>query len=826
MIKSLWALIGLVCIVFTAQSQSGIKISTISFSGYLTDTATGLPLAKATLVLKKTSAGATFSVTASTDDAGHFVFDNLVRAGYKLNITFTGYNTFSKNYLLDQSIKADSYTDHIRLSSSIKLLNTVTVVGTKSIIENKPDRIVYNVDKDVTSQGGTATDVLKKVPQVTVDINGNVELLGNPSVRFLINGKPSTMFGNSVSDALQSIPASQIQSIEVMSSPGAKYDATGTGGIINIVLKKNKAQGFSGIVNATAGTRLENGSLNLNYKKNNVSINGYFNGSSQLKVKTLSELTRNSFDTALGNQYYLYQKGNSNFSRNSYRSGLGMDWDITATDNFSLSLGYDHFGNTNNGLYSQYNKESDKFGSIVSDQNNTRKSNTQFDNGNFDISADYRKKFNKDKQELSLSFIHSSGNNNTYYLQSQQSVVNDSVFSGSTSRNPGKDHLYSLAIDYSTPITKDFIVETGVKLETEELISNANVYTFSPQVYDYVFDTKQTYNSSFKRKVYAAYVSGTFNLLKVLNVIAGARLEHTTNNAFYSNSGKANIPDYNNFAPSVIVSHTFQHQQVLKFSYSYRLERPEYRDLNPFINLADPHNIVTGNPNIQPEIGRDFQLGYSQNFGSDNNINIILHYTHNSPDIKSYTTFYPEFLVGDSTYSNVNVTRRSNIASENRYGVNLSGSFTIGNKITVRPNLQFHNRQVNNIYNNPAKISGFEYRGNVNANYQVSKTLVAEVFGNYRSGIKWQGRQGGFYSYSVAVRQQLFKGKASLGLVAVNAFGKYLTQRTTQLASGLNATTVLNIPYRSVGINFMYKFGKLKIKAKDADNLLAKPPVE
>ncbi|MBS1654287.1 MAG: TonB-dependent receptor [Bacteroidetes bacterium] len=820
--RNIWLVVFFFLFGKAVFSQEKASTCDPRISGYIKDSASQYGLERATLHLKKP--GSAFNHSTVSDNTGYFVFDHLQPGKYELSIDFVGYKSVIKSYTIAGT--DDSFLqDIIYMIPASSILQNVVVTASKAIVENKIDKLVYNVDKDVTSQGGTATDVLRKVPQVTVDVNGNVELLGNPSVRFLINGKTSTMFGNSISDALQSIPASQIQSIEVLSSPGAKYDASGTGGIINIVLKKNRAQGFSGVVNVTTGTRLENGSLNLNYKKNNISFSGYFNGSSQLKVNTLSELTRNSVDTASGNLYYLHQQGNSDFTRNSFRSGFGIDWDITPKDNFSFSAGYDHFGNSNNGITNQYNNEKDKFSNLLDELYSNRSSNTKFNNGNLDLSVDYKKKFNKEKQELTFSFIHSEGNNNTYYLQSQQYQINDSIFSGSTSKNPGKDKLTSFGIDYSTPLTKNFIAETGVKLEAEDLLSDANVLTFSPQVYEYVYDSKQSYTSSFKRKVYAAYLSGTFNLFKVLNVIAGARLEHTTNNAWYSNSGKANIPDYNNLAPSITVAHTFSNQQLIKFGYTYRLERPEFRDLNPFVNLSDPHNIFTGNPNIKPELGHDYQLAYSQNFGKDNSINIILIYIYNSPDIKSYTTFYPEYIVGDSTYSNVNVTRRSNIANEHRYGLNLSGSFSIG-KLNIRPNIQLYDRQVNNIYAIPPKSGGFESRGNMNMNYQVNKTLVAEAFGNYRSGLKWQGRQAGFYSYSVALRQQLFKGKGSLGIVAVNAFGKYLTQKTTQDAVGLNATTILHIPYRSVGISFMYKFGKLKIKANEAENLLTKPPVD
>ena len=792
----------------------------IIFSGYVKDSISRLPMDKATIHLK--SSGSVLNPVAVSDSTGFFVFENLPKGNYTIHITYAGYRPFSKLFSLQNSL-----VESIYITPQSGVLQKVVVTAQKALVENKVDKLIYNPDKDLTSQGGTATDVLAKVPQVTVDINGNVELLGNPSVQFLINGKKSVIFGNSISDALQSIPASQIQSIEIISSPGAKYDASGTGGIINIILKKIKSEGFSGTVNTTAGTRLENGSLNLTYKKNTIAVNGYFSGSSQLQVKTLTNNTRNSFDTTTGNNYYLLQQGYSSFTRDAWKAGIGADWDLTAKDNITLSAGYNHFGNTNDGFVNQYNRENDINGARLEEETNNRYANARFNNGTFDIGADYKKKFKKERQELSVSLNYSYGNNNTSYRQSQHYLVTDSIFGGSTSKNPGKDQLLVLSIDYSMPLSKDFLLETGVRAASESLISNADVFTFSPARYEYIFDDKQSYASEFRRQVYAGYVSGNFQLFKMLRVVAGVRLEHTINTAFYSNSGKPNIPDYNNFGPSVIISHNFTDRQSIKFGYAYRLERPEYRDLNPFVNLADPHNIITGNPNIQPEIGNDFQLGYTNNFGKDNYINVVLLYTYNSPDIKSYTTFYPTYPVGDSLYTNVNVTRRSNIASEERWGLNIAGAFTLAPGFTIRPNIQAYKRRTNNIYSIPNIISGYEYRGNINANYQVNKNLVAEIFGNYRSGIKWQGRQAGFYSYSIAVRRQLFKGNGSIGLVAVNAFGKYLAQKTTQNAVGFNGTTELNIPYRSFGVNFTYKFGKLKIsKPKEAENLLAKPPVE
>ena len=203
-------------------------------------------------------------------------------------------------------------------------LASVTVTSKAPIVENKIDKIVYNAANDITSQGGVALDVLKKVPQVTVDIDGNVELQGNSSIRFLINGKPSSVFGNNLADALASIPASQIKSIEAITSPGAKYDAQGTGGIINIILKDSKVQGYNGSINLGAGSRLENGSVNLNIRHHNFGVNAFFSGNAQLSSHTPILQDRLSKDTATKQSTHLVQNGYTDFDRNGYQSGIGL----------------------------------------------------------------------------------------------------------------------------------------------------------------------------------------------------------------------------------------------------------------------------------------------------------------------------------------------------------------------------------------------------------------------------------------------------------------------------------------------------------------------
>ena len=181
------------------------------------------------------------------------------------------------------------------------------------LIDNKIDKLVFNAEKDLSSVGGVATDILKKVPQVSVDVDGNVELSGSSSIRFLINGKPSTAFGSSITDVLQSIPASQIKSIEVITNPGAKYDAQGLGGIINIILKQNTARGINGNLSMTVGTRFENGSFNFNARKGNFGFNAFVSGNARLAVTTPTTSLRTSADTSTGNKALLAQDGSNRF---------------------------------------------------------------------------------------------------------------------------------------------------------------------------------------------------------------------------------------------------------------------------------------------------------------------------------------------------------------------------------------------------------------------------------------------------------------------------------------------------------------------------------
>ena len=798
-------------IAVSAQSKPNTIIS-----GKVFDKSTREPLEYATISIVNKQSGKTITGTVA-DVKGVFSISNIPFDTYQVNIEFIGYEKTTLDNIVLSVEKRSVSIGTIFLSSSTHNLESVTVVGDKPVVENKIDKIVYNVSNDITSQGGAAIDVLKKVPQVTVDIDGNVELQGNSNIRFLINGKPSSVFGNSLSDALASIPASQIKSVEAITNPGAKYDSQGTGGIINIILYDNKMQGVNGNINLSAGSRLENGSLNLNIRHNNFGVNAFFSGNAALKSELPYSQNRFAQDTAAKTITNLVQTSRTDFVRNGFRSGIGFDWNITKNDIITGSLGYNHFGNSNQGLTNQEQLTTDYSSDPLSDIFTLRNSDSRSRIGSMDYSLDYKKKFKNEGQELDIVYDQSNGNPYSNYIQSQSYEGQTVPFSGSLSTNPGTDKEINLSIDYTHPVNKNILIETGAKMVDEDISSVASVSTFDPSLNQYVSDALQSYHLNYKMRVYAGYLSTSFKLSDWLNVKAGARYEYTDVNIDFPNTS---VPAYGTFVPSVVLSHDFSKTQSLKLAYSKRIERPEYRELNPFINLSDPYNLSTGNPLLKPEIGNNFELGYSSTFKKGGNIYISLIERINTQDVKQVTTFYPTYLIGDSTYTNVSVSNNQNIGKEYNTGISVSGSYPITTKLNMRGNLMVSQRYTVSNVGIGNQSTGFRARLNLNATYQLNKDLVFELFGFYSSPVQnIQGRNPQFFMYTFALRKLFWDKKASFGFTATNPFSKYVRQLSTVSTESYSSTSIRMMPLRSFGISFMYKFGKLEFsKSKEEEN--------
>ncbi|MEP6845070.1 MAG: TonB-dependent receptor, partial [Panacibacter sp.] len=695
----------------------------------------------------------------------------------------------------------------------------------------KIDKLVFNAEKDITSQTGVATDVLKKVPQVSVDVDGNVELAGSSSIRFLINGKPSTAFGSSINDVLQSIPASQIKSIEVITNPGARYDAQGLGGIINIILKKSTSEGINGNISLTVGTRNENGSFNFNARHKNFGVNAFLSGNARLTAKTSTLTQRLSSDTASKTLINFQQDGITNFKRRGFETGLGFDWTAKEKNNFSGSLSLDNFGNNGNGAVnqSQITSELANPSNILSEINTINNTNFTFSEHSIDADLNYKRTFKKEDQELEVDINSSFGNNHRSAGNLQMLLPQDSLFYGTSSSNPGKERETEIAVDYTHPITENVKLGVGGKLNFFDITSTSNVLGYQPVSSKYSFDSSLSNDLEYKQKVYALYSEVSFPVAKLFDAKIGGRYERTEINSFYSTATQqASTPGYNTFVPSVFFLKKLNDKETLKVSYSKRIERPDYGDLNPYINTSDPKNVSAGNPYLKPEIGNRYEMSYNRDFNKTGSFMATLFYRENHDDIQPFIVYYPSLKIGDSTYTNVSVTTRENIGLEKNMGTNLFCDLHFTSKLNVRSNAFLFYRHTINAIDKGYNSNSFNYRINMNATYQFTNTLVAEFFGNFNSARnEAQGKYPSFTSYSMAIRKQFWKKKGSLAFTAINPFNKYVTQQTNLFGPGFNVVSTRKIPFRSIGINFTWKFGKLTFKKEeDKVNGNLNPPTE
>jgi len=756
---------------------------------------------------------------ASTDSTGMFYLDKIPYGEYKLTAQMLGYKTISKTVVLTNG---RPFVDlgNIAMSPDAMMLNSVEVIASTKSVENKLDKIIYNAEKDITSQTGVATDVLKKVPMVSVDVDGNVELAGGSGVRFLIDGKPSTIFGSNITDVLQSIPANQIKSIEVITNPGAKYDAQGASGIINIILKHNTLEGINGNVSLTAGTIMQNGSFNFHARKGKFGVNAFVNGNDQLITTTQTDLKRTSTDTVAQANNFLQQTGSGNYTRNGFQAGGGFDWNPDSLNNISGALNYFRFGNNSTGNINQSEQGQDFEGNIFSDINSINNTTSAFTDYGFDPSLNYQHNFKNKDQQLEIgingSFAHNKRTaNNNQYLQPQ-----DSLIYGTRNTNPAKENEYEAAIDYVQPLHKDVNLGIGGKFSGYDISSIADVLKWNAAANDYLYNSSLSNKFDYHQKVYAAYAELNFPIGKTFSARIGGRDELTRINAFYADAQQTVHKSYNTFVPSIFLMKKIGETQAVKLSYTRRIERPDYGDLDPFINTSDPTSISIGNPDLKPEIGDRFEASYNKELGKTGSFMVSLFYRQNHGDIQSYSSYYPSIQIGDTTYTNAAVSIRENIGIEKNTGANLFFDFHIDKNLNLRSNLTFFYRYTINQIDAGYNSHGTIYRFNMNASYQFPKNFAAEFFGAFSSRHREaQGNYPSFTSYNIAIRKLFWNKNGSIALTANNFFNKYVNQRMDIYGPGFVTNSLRQIPFRSVGINFTWKFGDLEMKKEtSADN--------
>jgi len=773
-------------IFFNANAQFGMGgAAKPSVTGRVSitvlDSLTKKPIDYATISL--ISIKTTKSVNGGvTDEKGKLTIQNIAPDAYKLMIGFMGYKT--KTVLVTTTpSKPDFNLGNVVISSTENNLADVQVVGTKAVIENKIDRMVYNAEADGTNAGGDATDVMRKVPMLSVDMNGNVQLRGG-AVRVLINGKPSGTMASSVADALKMIPAEQIKTVEVITSPSAKYDAEGSGGIINIITKKSNAQGVSGTVNASVGTRQNNGSFNLTAKTGRLSVNTNLGTNlayaQKSRVVILNQTTLNN-----GSLNSVSQDGYSKWGRQGYNGSFGMDYDFNAYNNLSTTVKMNSFSNGGPGE-SNY---------IINGLSATNISDMDMTFRNLDWNVDYRKTSKKEGEEFSVSAQLSSGRTPTSFSNILTSAAFPNGFQ-TISNNTGKNNEYTFQTDYTYPFSKATVLEIGAKAILRDIKSQ---FDNAAQDFEYNQDVASLYGVI------------SFDLTKKLKFKGGLRGEYTQIDFNTQNSGLQKN-DYLNLFPSAIISQTLKGSTTLKLSYNRRLQRPGQSYLNPFRNESDQFNIMQGNPQLNPELSDNFELGYST-YIKGSIINASVFYRRTGGVIESSISPISENGV-NKTY-----TSYINVGTAQTYGANVFASYNPKPKWTLMSNVGLNTYEVNNSLTNVSTGTFLNYNIFARSAYGFGKGYNFELFGVVNSPRRtYQGKTDAMVFYGASMKKEILKKKGSIGINTLNPFTRDLHIQTVNNSVTATGTVFqsqnIYYPLRSFGVNFSYSFGKLKFTEK------------
>ncbi|MBB2143892.1 TonB-dependent receptor [Pedobacter sp. LMG 31464] len=770
--------IGLI-FMYSAKAQfpgmgGGQKVTvTGRITAIILDSLTKKPIDYATVSLTKVKDGKAVN-GGVTDEKGKIVLQNVAPDEYKVSIGFMGYKT--KTVIIKTTPeKPDNNLGSISISTTSNTLNEVNIVGQKAVVENKIDRLVYNAEADATNAGGDATDVMRKVPMLSVDINGNVQLRGS-SVRVLINGKPSGTMANSVADALKMLPADQIKSVEVITNPSAKYDAEGSGGIINIITKKSNAEGVSGSVNATTGTRQNAGAFNLTAKTGRFSVNTALGTQlaypQESRVVFFNQTTANNVTTSI------LQDGISDWTRQAYNGSLGLDYDFNAYNNISTNAKYTRFYNGGPGNSAT---------SINNVLTGNTLSSTKMSNGNLDWNMDYKLTTKKQGEEFSISGQLTTGKNTNEFFNDFKTSAGVPI-KYTESNNVGENKEYTAQSDYVYPFSKSVIFEAGGKAIFRNIQSqyggNAN------QDFDY------------DQNVGAAYSTISFNLTKKIQFKGGVRAEYTAIN--FSN----NKNDYFNLFPSGILSQTINGKTTLKLAYNRRVQRPSLAYLNPFRNEANQFSVFQGNPNLKPELSDNLEFGYST-YIKGSIINASIFYRNTKNAIEPFNS--PDQIPGTtlSTFINAGTTQS--------YGFNLFTSYNPIPKWTLMSNIALNTYEIKS----RPDIKGMNEGTFLNYNFFMRSANSfkggwnLEFFGVVNSPrYTYQSKTEPMFFYGGAVKKDFFKKQGTIGLNVLNPFNRDLHIETVTQGDNNYQTQNIYYPLRSFGLNFSYKFGKLKFTEK------------
>ena len=794
-----------VCFTTFALAQGHSRIT-----GTVVDSLTQAPVEFANVALVKPGSSTPIDGTIC-DDKGEFVLSKIAVGDYQLLISFIGFETKILNISIDDR-NEDIEVGSIIISPTPQVLEAVTVEGQKALIEERVDRTVYNAENDLTTRGGDATDVLKRVPMLSVDLDGNVSLRGNQNILVLINNKPSSIMASSVSDALKQIPADEIKSVEVITSPSAKYDAEGSAGIINIITKKNTFHGFTLNINSGVGLRGSNLGLNGNLRTGKMGFT--LGGWGRAYYNTTGNFTNEQLTRAFGSDGGIdetlnIQRADTRSSGMFGNYNLGWDYDINKKNTLAASV---RFGVRNNRTFQDDLITERYVNDVLSAQTLANNENKSAFN-NVDANFNYTHYYDKPQREFSFQSMFSRNNGTSLFENFVLDPTDFSTLDRFRNDNDSYNQEITFQADYQTPIGTTQILELGAKNILRSVESDFTSFRATGEsAYEASPTAGFNNNLNYDQDILAAYAAYTLSMKGGYSVKAGARYEYTTISAYTRTEEDINIPSYGVLVPSVNVSKRLKNNNTLKASYNRRIQRPSIRYLNPNIQRENNLDVTVGNPELAPEYTNNYELSYSTLLkGLMLNISGFARMTNDG--IQSVRV--PDAIEG----VNVLKTTYQNIGMDNAYGSSIFLNINAG-KLSLNGGADIYYSMIDN--NNPvdslrAGNEGVVAGGRLFGNYDFGKGWGAQFFSFYRGRqVQLQGTQDGFYMYSLGFRKEFNEKRGSIGLAAENFLQSSIKMRT-QIESPLVRQTRINTrDNMSVRLTFSYRIGKMSVEQRPA----------
>ncbi len=789
---------------FVLQAQrTNFERGSVFVSGVVLDQDTDKPLEYATISffsprLKKIVTG------GITDENGKFNIE--VDAGlYHVHIEFISFKT---KKLFKQKLLKKTDLGILKLALDREALDDVVVIAEKTTVEIKLDKKIYNVGKDLTVSGGTVSDVLDNVPSVSVDVEGNVALRGNDNVRILINGKPSGLVGLNSTDALRQLPAESIERVEVITSPSARYDAEGTAGILNIILRRSKLQGLNGAITMNSGYPFAGGiSGNLNYRTgdfNFFTTSGYNyrespgNALSETRFLNIDQNGTDNPDT------FLNEERDFDRARKGLNTNAGVEWYLNDTSSITTSFLYrssDTESNTTNNI-----TEPDINGTILSQ--NKRFDPEIEDDITKQYSINYTKDFNDSGHKLTFDFqIENSTEDERSRITQENSSTIELV-----NTFEDQDRIL-LQTDYVLPIGENTQLELGYRgnfntLDTDYLVQledNGTVTT----------DTNLSNNLIYTEYVNAAYTQFGHKIDK-FSYLLGLRIESTRVTIDQETSNDFSRKNYTNVFPTINLGYEISKKQSITLGYNRRLRRPRSRFINPFPSRSSATNLFQGNPDLDPSYSNAFDLGYLNKIGKLT-LNSSIYYNRSTQVFTFITEDTGDTVIigGDENTpgTEVPVIRRTpiNLTSSDRYGFEFTLTYNPSRKWRLNGNFNAFQNSVRG-ENNGENLDADNFSWFARLNNKI--TLPAKI--DWQTSIFYRGprenaqtKSDGIFSMTLAFSKDLFKEKASLTFNVNDVFNSR-KRMSTATTSTFISDSEFQWRERSFNLSFTYRFNQKK----------------